>query len=76
MLPWLRTIIDVLNPAEGNGTFVAGLAETEQKCPVLFIPQELLCFLPAHKPHDHAATKRFKKTLFEKDFFLPLITYV
>lgn len=69
MLPWLRTIIDVLNPAEGNGSFVAGLAETEQKCPVLLIPQKLLCFLPAHKPHDHAATKRFKKTLFEKDFF-------
>lgn len=61
MLPWLRTLIDVLNPAEGNGTFLAALAETQQKGPVLFVLQKLLCSLPAHKAHDPAATKRFKK---------------
>lgn len=61
LLPWLRTVIDVLNPAEGNGTFLAALAETQQKCPVLFFLQKLPRSLPAHKAHDQAASKRFNK---------------
>lgn len=68
MLPWLHTTIDVLNPAEGNGTFLAALAETEQKRPVLFILQKLQSSLPAHKPHDQPATKCFKKPELKRIF--------
>ena len=46
------TTVGVVDPAERDGSFLVALAEAEQEGPRLFSPQQLICFLPAHEPHD------------------------